>query len=86
MNAPICRQTHWSRDNHLGNTKGGFTPFFNWILPDKPSDKCVLRIRYNVSTNDYDRWNTFQNDNNKQTSFNFYNKLNLSYLLKTINN
>merc|ERR1712166_373002 len=25
--------------------------------------KCVLRIRYNISTNDFDGWNTFASDN-----------------------
>jgi hypothetical protein len=34
---------------------------FNWIIPEvKNSDKCVLRIRYNISTNDYDGWKTYQ--------------------------
>jgi hypothetical protein len=27
---------------------------YNWVLPNKVSDHCVLRIRYNISTNDFD--------------------------------
>jgi hypothetical protein len=26
---------------------------FNWTLPSIPGNRCVLRIRYNISTNDY---------------------------------
>jgi hypothetical protein len=36
---------------------------FKWKLPTLPSDKCVLRIRYNISTDDYDPMSTFQQQN-----------------------
>ncbi|XP_045164195.2 protein DD3-3-like [Mercenaria mercenaria] len=56
--APVCRETQFTRDNHLGNGLDGNPNRYNWTLPDISEDKCVLRIRYNISTNDYDGWNT----------------------------
>lgn len=58
--APECRETQFTRDNHLGNTYGGNPPVYNWTLPNIAADKCVFRIRYNISTNDYDSWTTYQ--------------------------
>ena len=55
--APKCQQALWSRSNHLGNTKSGEAPSYDWTLPYFPSkklQKCVFRIRYNISTDDYD--------------------------------
>lgn len=46
IKAPECRETEWSRDNHLGNGKGGFTNKYKWIIPDIEEENCVLRIRY----------------------------------------
>ncbi|CAF0996235.1 unnamed protein product [Brachionus calyciflorus] len=54
---PVCRQAEWTRSNHLGNTKDGKAPSFEWKLPYFPSkkiQKCVFRIRYNITTDDYD--------------------------------
>jgi hypothetical protein len=56
-----CRELGWSRDNHLGNTIGGQTLMYNWTLPAIPqvggqNPECVLRLRYNISTSDYDGW------------------------------
>jgi hypothetical protein len=62
-----CGQMQWSRDNHLGNTKNGQPHVFNWTIPDKSSDNCVLRIRYNITTNDYDPWNTFADKNGENS-------------------
>ena len=52
-----CIKAPWTRANHLGNIKGGDLPGYDWILPhfhfiQQPKD-CVLRIRYNISSNDY---------------------------------
>jgi len=68
-----CRQVGWSRDNHLGNSRDGQPLTYNWTLP-LVSDllaqgaalydttnrlvRCVARIRYNISTDDYNPWNT----------------------------
>lgn len=29
---------------------------FVWTVPDHPNENCVLRLRYNISTADYDAW------------------------------
>uniref|UniRef100_A0A7S3LTK1 Protein DD3-3 n=1 Tax=Palpitomonas bilix TaxID=652834 RepID=A0A7S3LTK1_9EUKA len=57
--APLCQQTEFSRDNHLGNTPAGHAPMFNWTIPepniacgDPSGCQCVLRIRYNITTID----------------------------------
>jgi len=58
--APVCVQSAWSRDNHLGNSIDGFAASFNWTLPMRTQESCiindncncVLRLRYNISTND----------------------------------
>jgi hypothetical protein len=57
----------FSRDNHNGNIKTGHTNSFNFIIPslgslpasDRNPDgtaNCALRIRYNISTEDYYGW------------------------------
>lgn len=56
LSAPECVETIGSRDNHLGNTDGGFPAYYNWTIPNTPSEHCALRIRYNISTADYDAW------------------------------
>ncbi|WAR25145.1 DD3-like protein [Mya arenaria] len=56
--APECRETQFTRDNHLGNGLDGNPNRFNWTLPNIDEEKCVLRIRYNISTKDYDGWST----------------------------
>ena len=57
LSAPECIETQWSRDNHLGNTRGGYPIYYNWTIPNIPHEHCILRIRYNISTADYDAWN-----------------------------
>ena len=42
---PVCRETEFSRDNHLGNGPGGYTNTFNWTIPNLPHERCVLRMR-----------------------------------------
>lgn len=70
--APYCGDLDgklWSRDNHLGNSRNGQMVSFNWTLPffsdgmpgvNKTNGlaQCVLRLRYNISTDDYDPWTT----------------------------
>lgn len=53
--APDCREAHWSRDNHLGNGVNGQPNTYNWTLPaNLESENCAMRIRYNISTGEYD--------------------------------
>lgn len=48
------------RSNHLGDVRGeGHAMRYNWKLPEFYSAKrCVLRVRYNITTGDYDPWRT----------------------------
>ncbi|XP_065065856.1 protein DD3-3-like [Rhopilema esculentum] len=56
--APDCIQSPWSRDNHNGNGRNGYMNTYNWTVPNIEAHSCVMRIRYNISTNDYDSWKT----------------------------
>lgn len=55
---PDCISAPKSRDNHLGNTIGGFPSMYNWTLLNDTNEHCAMRLRYNISTNDYAPWNT----------------------------
>lgn len=60
---PECVANSFNRDNHLGNSKTGYTSAYNWVIPsledigdDDIEDghaRCALRIRYNISSEDY---------------------------------
>jgi hypothetical protein len=58
--APACMKAPWGRDNHLGNELTGYNAMYNWTLPVSKNEacikdsncNCVLRMRYNISTND----------------------------------
>lgn len=60
---PECLEYQWSRDNHLGLSMNGESLQYKWTIP-KPLNVgnqqayCVLRLRYNISTGDYDGWTT----------------------------
>ncbi len=43
---PECIETLWSRDNHLGNSVGGFPNYYNWTIPSTIHENCALRARY----------------------------------------
>jgi len=75
-----CLQVDWSRDNHLGNGRFGQPLSFNWTVPLLSSlvktarygsasmAKCILRLRYNISTDDYNPWSINSTyDDNPQT-------------------
>ena len=69
MPAPECVQSPWSRVNHLGNGRYGQANSYNWTIPHFGHDqKCVVRLRYNISTDDYDgaKVNASFNQNNGQ--------------------
>ena len=61
--APDCRETEFTRDNHLGNGLHGKPNLYNWTVPNDIHENCAMRIRYNVSTNDYDPWTTGSESN-----------------------
>ncbi len=51
--APACRQNIYTRDNHLGNTLGGYPISYNWTIPSEAvHERCVFRIRYNITSMD----------------------------------
>ncbi|XP_076469495.1 protein DD3-3-like [Babylonia areolata] len=65
--APQCFEAPWSRSNHLGNGADGKALTYDWKLPYFPSGetkRCVFRMRYNVSTDDYDPYHTDHTKNN----------------------
>jgi hypothetical protein len=70
MPAPECRQAPWARVNHNGNGRHGQFNSYNWTIPylGTVPHKCVVRLRYNISTDDYDysRVNSSFNNNNGQ--------------------
>ena len=48
LNAPDCRESPFSRDNHLGNGENLENLRYDWVLPYFPSGvkhRIVLRIR-----------------------------------------
>jgi hypothetical protein len=68
-----CTQAPWSRTNHLGNSVDLEASRYKWRLPsyaelqaqnaisygsEHQGMRCALRLRYNISTDDYDPWNT----------------------------
>jgi hypothetical protein len=59
VEAPLCLDSPWTRDNHLGNDAGGETAVYRWKVPsDWIHDRCALRIRYNISTDDIDHFDS----------------------------
>lgn len=64
--APECLEAPWSRSNHLGNGVDGKAVHYNWTLPfftSTSTKRCVFRIRYNISTDDYDPYYTDSSKN-----------------------
>jgi hypothetical protein len=73
IDAPECMGNSFSRDNHLGNGRTGYTASYSWIIPTLSkigssylsadgTANCVLRIRYNISSSDYAGWNEVDNN------------------------
>jgi hypothetical protein len=71
-------QGEWGRVNHLGNGRNGQHHYYDWKIPsfdllvakgyatvDSNFLRCVFRLRYNISTDDYDPWtaNSTMDDN-----------------------
>lgn len=55
IEAPDCVVAPRSRDNHNGNGPNGFANTYNWTLPEDINDNCALRLRYNISTGEFQR-------------------------------
>src|SRR3989338_4334450 len=85
---PACEQVMFTRENHLGIAS--YSPdqaTFKWTVPDLPSlgiysDRCAFRVRYNISSNDYDGWDSAINASlNDQDGL----KLNLAARFRSVN-
>lgn len=64
LDKPHCELSPWSRDNHLGNGRDGVPLNYTWVLPHfQKEQRCIFRIRYNISTDDYDPFNTNSSHN-----------------------
>lgn len=73
---PECLQAPWNRVNHLGNGVDGQPSTYNWTIPYLKvgsgvhsralPHRCVLRLRYNISTDDYDAWRVNASFNNNK--------------------
>lgn len=75
LNAPDCVEAPWTRVNHLGNTRTGQASRYVWTLPHFPSGKeynCIVRLRYNISTDDYDPFNTNSSHNENRSDKLYY--------------
>ena len=49
-----CKKAPWSRANHLGNSDNNDFATYKWELPYlEEEQECVMRMRYNISTDDY---------------------------------
>jgi len=64
IDPPKCYPSQYARDNHHGNGVDGHMNSYNWTIPDDPHKNCVVRIRYNISTGDYDGWGNITSYNN----------------------
>eukprot|EP00435_Cladocopium_sp_Y103_P057381 s1489_g19.t1 len=51
---PDCTGGISSRDNHNGNVRNGQPHYYMWKIPDFLKGRVVLRIRYNITTKDFD--------------------------------
>eukprot|EP00931_Biecheleriopsis_adriatica_P038083 TRINITY_DN2183_c0_g1_i1.p1 TRINITY_DN2183_c0_g1~~TRINITY_DN2183_c0_g1_i1.p1 ORF type:complete len:1371 (+),score=250.20 TRINITY_DN2183_c0_g1_i1:134-4114(+) len=51
---PECVGSINSRDNHNGNVRNGHPQYHLWKIPSSVEGRCVIRIRYNISTGDFE--------------------------------
>lgn len=66
QSGPSCIQAPWTRSNYLGLKSDAEPISYDWILPSFPSNKvkrCIARVRYNISTYDYDLYNIDSSSN-----------------------
>jgi hypothetical protein len=61
MEKPVCQPAPFQRDNHHGNGDNRYFVGYKWTVPEKlVHNKCSVRIRYNITSADYDAWNVDQ--------------------------
>lgn len=77
--APDCREAHFSRDNHLGNGLNGLPNVYNWTIPSNIiHERCAIRMRYNISTGEFDGWDGSTNSSLNAENNNQPTKLDIS--------
>lgn len=52
---PECFGSYYQRDNHLGNGFKAAATSYVWKIPSRVKGKCVVRLRYNITTHDFYR-------------------------------
>jgi hypothetical protein len=58
MPPPVCEAAPYQRDNHHGNGDSGYFVGHKWTVPEQlVHSNCAIRLRYNISSTDYDAWN-----------------------------
>ena len=58
MSPPVCMEAPYQRDNHHGNGDSRYFVGHKWTVPeDLVHPSCSIRIRYNITSSDYDAWN-----------------------------
>lgn len=60
---PKCADAPWTRVNHLGNSPDSQGNASRWeaeipYFPSGEAKRCVMRLRYNISTDEYDPYGT----------------------------
>merc|ERR1711976_110620 len=58
MEEPVCEPAPYQRDNHHGNGDDRYFVGYKWTVPENlVHNKCSIRIRYNITSTDYEAWN-----------------------------
>jgi len=61
MTVPVCEEAPYQRDNHHGNGDSRYFVGYKWTVPEHLiHSSCAVRIRYNITSSDYDAWNIDQ--------------------------
>lgn len=63
MESPVCEEAPYQRDNHHGNGDNRYFVGHKWTVPEHlVHSNCAVRIRYNITSSDYDAWNIDRSD------------------------
>jgi len=69
--APVCQQVEQTRANHHGNPGGRTIYEYMWTMPAVPADnQVVLRIRYNITTNEFNEIGAWESNTSLNTGVN----------------
>jgi len=69
--APVCQQVEHARANHHGNPGGRTIYQWKWTVPQVPAgSQTVLRIRYNITTNEWNEMGAWESNTSVNTGIN----------------